>query len=539
MRARHHSPSSSSDDERRTEPLQYHVRYVRHRPSPKRSNSYERRRPSNHHRDSSSGRRRPDVLSDDSDDDTVYKVDQHGRRYHIGSVERAKRRERHAGGGNTHHMSGALLPDVEPTTDRQSSTADAMIITEESPGRWSTIAGPFKINVFDAKESQKAEQEHCMCRRCHRGRPGSRHDRHRTRSSRSSRSKSGSSRSVKSKSGSPGPRGILRRSLSKEGLRPGLRKSVSFDSGTKIPDDYEESTPTHRDNRRERTRSPERAYEHSHPHKSPNQVPDMTPEECQEAFMQQARAEAADTVPELPTEIESPDSDAHDNFPCSHVAKSSRCQRCHHCPPKEPYRGRGRKKPDMQTRRPETARLSQEEEQLRSVAHSVLLATHQSWCSGSCNDLSKFVQQKGGCFARCQRNPHVRWTGGSWSIPNCRTLIHCHKLGHGIFPAQRSSTPAKAKIDRALRLAYADVYCCYIREYLTPEEYLAYRRGGSNDLDLGLWIQSNSIREHTGLAREVRKTVGLWSEIMKGARQSGKHCREEAVLRVLEDMARI
>ena len=515
------------------------VRYVRRRPSPRRSHSYERRRPKSRQQDGNSRRRRPGTPPEDSDDDTVYKVDQYGRRrYRRSSRERPSSRHGRAGREDDAYMSGALYPDPEASPDCSPSITDAKIIREERPGLWATIAGPFKISVDCSQGCQKADQEYCRCSKCHRGRPGSRHDRHHRRSSRSSRSRSSSVRTATPKSRSPGPRGILRRNSSKESSRQRLRKSVSFDSGTKIPHDYEEPTGRRSHDRTARTASPDRAYENLDPPELLEPEAAASPEEFQEAYTQQAKAAAADMAPELPTEIESQDSDAHDSCPHSHGSRSSKCRYCHHCPGNERPSKRDRKKPRTQTWGPQAATLSKQEEQLKSVAHSILLSTHQSWCGGRCGDLSKFVRQRGGCSACGQRSPGVRRTGRGRSIPHCRTLIHCQRLGHGIFPTERFGISAKSMIDRALRLAYADVYCCSVGGYVTPEEYLAYRRSGADDLDIGIWLHSGSVGEHSALAQEVYKTTTIWSRIMERARQDGKVCKEETVLQVLEDMAR-
>ena len=254
MRPRRRSYSSSSYDEHEVDDDYPEIRYVRIHPFAKRDHSYERERPRSHGRDAMQDKR---YVSEDSDDDTVHKVDQYGRRYER-QHHRPRKHERHAGRRHYPEMSGAisLTPD-----DGHSHRSASQHLPSKRSRAWSTLSGPFRVNVIAPHRSRKDKHEDCRCRRCNHGRPGSRHDQEQRRSRSSSRSRRSKSTAPRTPTRSPAPKGILRRNSS-PGVRPSLRKSVSFETGTKVPFDCESDRTPH--GNRERGQSSERSDERRH-----------------------------------------------------------------------------------------------------------------------------------------------------------------------------------------------------------------------------------------------------------------------------------
>ena len=563
MRVRYRSSSSSLEEDFLTRPSQHRTRYVRRRPSPRRNTSYERRRPPDHGPEGGGSHRRSTTPSDDSDDDTVYKVDRHGRRQGRSSQCRPRSSMNHDGYREPPYMSGALPSDSSEDSDYRSSTTSSSRTTGERHTRWSTTEGPVKIDTNHPRRGRAEEYDDRRHRRCYGGKPKSRRDHRHRGSRRASRSREAApSRHKNHQSRSMTPRGILRNSSSERCTSSRLRKSVSFERGTKMPDDFEEkpemSSPVE-----ERLPSPRPGGESIHPDIEPKVGPGKPPEAFEEPEMQQSNVELEEAVPVFPTDIESPDSDGWHSCQRSHSSKGSKCRRCYHCPESRPHRKKSTKQPRMRTWRPKLSRLSPDEQKLRSVAHSILLSTHQPWCEGDCGNLTRFVRRRGGCLGCGQRIPDANRPSDGRSFPNCRTLIHCHQKGHSIFPTARRIRSFDSVIDQALRLGFADVYCCYVGAFLTPEQYLAYRIGGIDATNIRRWVQDHSIQQQikaverlgcqavrvpdvqipesrflVSLAEEVEKTTMLWSRVMECARRNRWPFGETSVLRVLEEMAR-
>ena len=236
----------------------------------------------------------------------------------------------------------------------------------------------------------------------------------------------------------------------------------------------------------------------------------------------------------------------------------ARTHRQHNQPPRES------RVPSWHSRRSPVLFPSKDEIKLRSIAHSILLSTHQIWCKGDCKDIPRFVGRAGDCGNCHRRGPDVHRQLGSQSVPNCRIILHCGKVGHALMPLGSPDQSFDICDDAILRLGYAYVYCCYIGSFLTIEEYKVYRHGQIDMLDLGIWAHDDRMIEemhfikllgHRGgvggdgfepeeskflenLGDEMEETSALWSTVMRRARASGGVLDEEMVLRVTERMSR-
>lgn len=560
MSTRKFSTSFGSDDEPQATSVHYNVHYVRRPLSPKRNNSFERIRPQGIGRGRSEQRSAQSFRSgsSESDDDCVYKVDRCGRRYCRSSRRRSRSRQRHQGRREGHpYMSGGLHVESESDSGHQSSSSSRQTRSSREPSEetCATTAGPFKIGVVQPQGDQK-DGVRCKCRRCHRGRPGSQHDHKHRKSEKHDRS----SKSRPPHRRTTTPRGILRKEPSNHNVRPKLRKTVSFEDGTKLPHRREERSHTSSsDDQRRRSRSklPRR---HSRANKTRSKTEDLTTDDFLASNTQSSgTGEGSSTY-------QSPSSEYEVELPGLHrcsdpgIPQEARCKSCHHCPVGEPRRKKRRQPSQPSPIRQSSPATEQADERLRSVAHSVLMSTHQSWCRGHCGNFSKFARKMGGCSACRRRRPDTRRTPSSRSIPNCRTLIRCRKF-IDTFSGEETAFMSGENFDRALRFGYTDVYCCAIPASLTVEEYLAYQIQQVDDHDFGVWVRDGIVRKQMetikrlgsqgvdarvppgpgrkffmDLAKEVDKTKRLWMTIMQNARMSGQPWGEVVVIRMLEDM---
>lgn len=505
-------------------------------PSQSRSRSYERRRPA-HRR----GRRREKAessanpISDDSDDEFIYKVDRYGRRYRHHARRGSYSRDRHEDRlGGYPQMSGAL--PAETPRSLRSSSSEARAEFDAPHNRWSTSAAPFRDKVRDP---QRRNDVHCHCQRCREGRPGCRYNNINW-IARNDRSRSpGLSNSLSTK-----PKGILKRPSSESINNPRLRKTVSFEKGTKVPLDCEDDMTGRSDDEIRRMRN---RLEHvgvrpaSSVHDKHSRVGDIPSVSNPIRPMREWVSKKNDNHPRSSTKWKL----GPERYGDSRGASSS-----------DPCGGPIESDP----RRAESTMPSQDD-RLVSIAHSVLLSTHQSWCNGGCGHRAKFARRMGACRA-CRRRPqNARPTPGARPTPHCRTLIHCVKFGED-FLDERVHWIWGSNINRAIRLGYAEAYSCEMAAYLTMEEYIAYQTQQIDNLDLALWLRDEGIQEQisrvrvhgvaavgvrtmgpaqrflVGLAEEVEKTKELWANIIRSARESDRPLSEARVLNVVEDMIR-
>ena len=451
-------------------------------------------------------------------------------------------------------MSGAIHVDSGSGSSHKSSGRESQRAPSAGRERPSTDFDPFRFNVFHPTQGQKEETEPCKCRRCHRGRP-SRQDHHERKETqkRNRTSKSNSPMSTSPNSRSPQPRGILRRYPATEDPTPRLRKTVSFERGTKIPDDWDDTSQPDTD-AQSGSKARDEVSSDVEAECCFDGLPDFDAQQSYEAD------QGINSGP--PIDGESEVLGERERRPYSHSPARTECRNCCHCPGAARHQKRGRGSPSMRQGRPSSPRTAQVEEGFRSIVHFILLSMHQSWCKGDCGNLSKFVKKMGGCSACRTRQANAGQSTAGALIPNCRTLIHCRKFNHDILAGEGPGFPLPITTDRALRLGYADVYCCSIEAYLTVEEYLAYRACRINELDFGLWIREETVRKQirnikqgrtagpsarrsnapvfrflVKLAEEVEMTEMLWMAVMDCAGRSGQPVGEMEASEALEDMA--
>jgi hypothetical protein len=500
------------------------------RQSPDRRGSYERRRP-NHDR----GRRRDRPVYQEgsdfegSDDGVIHKVDRFGRQYAPHNRRGSFSRERHDDHyDRCHRMSGALLE--ESSSSSTTGSPSRRPETDRTYDRWSRSEAPFKDRVRDPCG---ATDTRCHCRRCQEGRGGCRYEgkhwigrNNLFTSPRSSRSSS-----IK-------PRGILKRASSESSREPRLRKSVSFEKGTKLPIDCQDEVYSGLDEYIGRSSG---GYERA----SRKLSPDANHKLSSKRNQSPPRMWRDTVVDDRPSNKTAPNMRASTANQQQAEGQSDR--------PKE-RQDRPSRDRHTQSKPADKPSASSSDMTAGRVAYEILVATHQHWCRGDCSNRAKFARRMGACRL-CRRRPRQGTV-----IPNCRTLIHCVNFADD-FLGEPMHWIWGSNINHAIRLGHVDVYCCGLSEYLTPEEYLAYRTHETDNLDLALWIRDKEVNTRIreikskgaaalegkeagpasgfllALSNEVERTKMLGITIMKTVRNMGGDTPDDGlIMEVVEKM---
>jgi hypothetical protein len=483
MTPRPSPPRRKYDEEHRPNPPS---KRERRRPSPDRRGSYERRRP---YHDRGRRRERP-VYEEGSDDEIIHKVDRFGRPYAPHDRRGSFSRERHENRHDRYpRMSGALRE--ESASNSRSSSHSRRPETERTYDRWSRSEAPFKDRVRDPRGAADAR---CHCRRCQEGLGGCRYNEKHWIGRNDSSTSPGSSRSSSTK-----PRGILKRGSSESSREPRLRKTVSFERGTKLPTDCQDEV-------------------HGYLGRSSESYERVSREPSTEADHKRS-SERNQSPPRMWRD----------------TIVDDRPSRNRHSQPKPAD-------PD----RDKTSGASTDMAAGR-VAHEILLSTHQHWCHGDCSNRAKFARRMGACRLCRRRSPQ------GTQIPNCRVMIHCVNFADD-FLGDPLHWIWGSDINHAIRLGYTAVYCCTLSGYLTMEEYMAYRMHKTDDLDLALWIRDKEVNKQIkeikskgaaalegkecgpasgfllAFSNEIERTRMLWTTIMKGVRNMGSPVLDDALI---------